>query len=155
MLTTSTALTLAKHNHWADQVLFHAIQTTLFDTLLGTLNHNHQVDLIWRAHLLSTPHGFTHRRGLLCPNFPDLIHHQMELNQWYIDWAGQQDEKSLSVKGKFTYVNGTQAEMARGEMFLHVVTHKMYHRGWVAQMFFGFGVCPPEMDFGVFLGERV
>jgi uncharacterized damage-inducible protein DinB len=30
----------------------------------------------------------------------------------------------------FTFVQGTQASMRRGEMFLHLVTHGSYHRGW-------------------------
>ncbi|PYI02087.1 DinB family protein [Aspergillus sclerotiicarbonarius CBS 121057] len=163
MLTTSTALMLAKYNHWADQILFTAIQTTLppsavhqtrktlFQSMLGTLNHNHQVDLIWRAHLLNQEHGFSHRRDLLHPDFGDLFTHQVEINQWYIDWAGQQDQDSLSVRSKFTYVNGTEAEMTRGGMFLHIVHHKTYHRGWVGQMFFDYGVNPPEMDLCVYL----
>jgi len=43
--------------------------------------------------------------------------------------------------------------MKRGEMFLHLVTHDSYHRGWVAEMFFEVGERPPETDLSVFLCE--
>jgi hypothetical protein len=39
-------------------------------------------------------------------------------------------------------------------MFLHVINHKTYHRGWVSEMFFDVGATPPETDLSVFLTER-
>jgi uncharacterized damage-inducible protein DinB len=53
----------------------------------------------------------------------------------------------------FTFVNGTHASMRRGEMFLHLVTHDSYHRGWVAEMFLEADVRPPQPDLSVFLCE--
>jgi uncharacterized damage-inducible protein DinB len=38
-------------------------------------------------------------------------------------------------------------------MFLHVVNHKTYHRGWVSEMFFDSKVNPPQTDLSVFLCE--
>ncbi|KAK1471039.1 hypothetical protein CCUS01_06153 [Colletotrichum cuscutae] len=163
MLTRETAVMLAKYNNWADQVLFAAIQkqlpsgavyqprTTLFKSMMGTLNHNHQVDLIWRAHLLEEDHGFSTRRDLLYPKFEELVEKQFEVNQWYIDWASRQDEESFSKRSKFNYVNGTPAEMTLGGMFLHVINHKTYHRGWVSEMFFEHNTNPPETDLCVYL----
>ena len=77
-MTKATAIMLARYSDWADQVLFKAIEglprgaagmttQTLFGSMIGTLNHNYQVDLIWRAHLLGEEHGFTSRRDLLHP----------------------------------------------------------------------------------------
>jgi len=71
MMDTETAHLLATYNAWADQTLFAAVaklaesdvyrQTrTLFGSIVGTLNHNYQVDLIWQAHLLGKKHGFFH-----------------------------------------------------------------------------------------------
>ncbi|KAK1714982.1 hypothetical protein CaCOL14_006115 [Colletotrichum acutatum] len=163
MLTKETAVMLAKYNNWADQVLFAAIQkqlppgavyqprTTLFKSMMGTLNHNHQVDLIWRAHLLEEDHGFSTRRDLLYPKFDELVEKQLEVNQWYIDWASRQDGESFSKRSKFNYVNGTPAEMTLGGMFLHIINHKTYHRGWVSEMFFEHSTNPPETDLCVYL----
>lgn len=63
MMKVETAINLAKYSNWADQVLFTAMKSlpegaiyqksnTLFKSMVGTLNHNYVVDLIWRAHLL-------------------------------------------------------------------------------------------------------
>jgi uncharacterized damage-inducible protein DinB len=162
MLTTDTAIMLASYNDWADQVLFGAIKKlpegavyrkrkTLFGTMIGTLNHNYQVDLIWRAHLLGEQHGFTSRRDLLHPEFEGLIAAQSEVNRWYVDWARRQDAGSLEQRRQFTFVSGKSGDMTNGGMFLHIVNHKTYHRGWVAEMFFDFDMNPPETDLSVFL----
>lgn len=164
-MTLETALMLAKYSDWADQVLFKAMKSlpegaiynqtgTLFKSMVGTLNHNYVVDLIWRAHLLREKHNFSTRRDVLYPNFDDLIIEQSKINQWYIDWVKQQTEQSFNERLNFTFVTGQQGEMTRGEMFLHIVNHKTYHRGWVSQMFFDFGVNPPETDLCVFLCDE-
>lgn len=162
MMTPDSAVMLATYNGWADQVLFRAMaalpegaiyreSTTLFKSMVGTLNHNHVVDLIWRAHLQGEKHGFSTRRDVLYPDFGDLVAAQAAINQWYLDWAGRQTEATFRDRVKFTFVTGQPGEMARGEMFLHIINHKTYHRGWVSQMFFEFGVNPPETDLCVFL----
>ncbi|MGH7985293.1 MAG: DinB family protein [Candidatus Binataceae bacterium] len=87
------------------------------------------------------------------PDLEDLLREQSEINQWYINWAQAQDSESLEKRLKFNFVSGKPGEMTRGGMFLHVVNHKTYHRGWVSQMFFDFGMKPPETDLCVFLCE--
>lgn len=162
MMMPDTAVRLAAYNDWADQVLFRAMAAlpdgaiyrespTLFKSMVGTLNHNHVVDLIWRAHLLGEKHGFSTRRDVLYPDFSGLIAAQSAMNRWYTEWAARQTEAGFRERVKFTFVTGQPGEMARGEMFLHIINHKTYHRGWVSQMFFEFGVNPPETDLCVFL----
>ena len=165
MMTRQTAVMLAQYSHWADQVLFeamadlpegaaHQASTTLFGSMIGTLNHNYQVDLIWRAHLMGEKHGFSSRRDMLHSGLRELVKAQSEINQWYIDWAQAQDSESLFQRLKFNFVSGKTGEMSRGGMFLHVVNHKTYHRGWVSQMFFDFGMKPPETDLCVFICDQ-
>jgi len=162
MLSRETAVMLASYSDWADRVLFEAIRSLpqgaasrpgggLFGSMIGTLNHNYQVDLIWRAHLLGIEHGFTSRRDVLHPELDRLAEEQARVNRWYIEWAQQQTPESLGERLKFDFVSGRPGELARGGIFLHVVNHKTYHRGWVAQMFFDFGSKPPETDLCVFL----
>jgi uncharacterized damage-inducible protein DinB len=64
-----------------------------------------------------------------------------------------QSDASLAEEAPFTFVNGNKGTMRRGEMFLHLVTHGSYHRGWVAEMFFEAGSRPPQPDLSVFLCE--
>ncbi|TAN12166.1 MAG: damage-inducible protein DinB [Burkholderiaceae bacterium] len=164
MMDSGTLSLLAKYNAWADEVLFNAMaklpegaiqqkSNTLFGSMLGTLNHNYQVDLIWQAHMTGKEHGFTSRRDMLCPRFEDLTREQAKADQWFIDWAGQQTLASLSESLHFKFTNGQPVEMQRSAMFLHVVNHKTYHRGWVSQMFFDFGRQPPESDLSVYLAD--
>ncbi len=43
--------------------------------------------------------------------------------------------------------------MTRGDMLLHVVNHKTYHRGYVADRLYQAGSRPPVMDLPVFLRD--
>jgi len=125
----------------------------LFRSIIGTLNHNYQVDLIWKAHLLGEEHGFTTRRDLLHPKFEDLVIAQTEVNQWLVAWAEAQTPESFGQTVSFRFVSGKAAEMQRGAILLHVINHKTYHRGWVSEMFFDIGAKPPETDLSVYMCE--
>ena len=164
MVDTRTARTLARYKAWADEVFFAGVaalpageaekeRKTLFKSIIGTLNHSYVVDLIWQAHLERREHGFKARNIVLHPDLPTLCAAQQKINDWFIDWADAQSEASLDEDVPFTFVNGKQASMRRSEMFLHVVTHGSYHRGWVAEMFFEAGARPPQPDLSVFLCE--
>jgi uncharacterized damage-inducible protein DinB len=165
MMDTATAVMLSNYNAWADEVLFAAMarlpreylyrQTkTLFGSMIGTLNHNYQVDAIWRSNILGKEHGFSNRREVLHPEFENLVAAQKEMNQWFIDWTRQQSSSSLNERVRFRFVSGKYAEMEKGSMLLHVINHKTYHRGWVSEMFFDVGATPPETDISVFLTEQ-
>jgi uncharacterized damage-inducible protein DinB len=164
MMQTDTAMQLADYNAWADRTLFesigtlpadevHRARTTLFGSMLGTLNHIYQVGLIWQANLLGKAHGFTSRRDVLHPRFDDLVAAQMDLDGWLVDWASAQTPETLAERLDFTFVSGKAATMPRGSMLLHLVTHGSYHRGWVCEMFFDSGAKPPQIDLSVFLCE--
>jgi uncharacterized damage-inducible protein DinB len=164
MMNTQTARMLAGYKAWADKVMFDGVaalppgeaekeRKTLFKTIIGTLNHIYVVDLIWQAHLEGREHGFKARNISLHADLPALWAAQQKVNDWIIDWAKAQSETSLDEDVPFTFVNGTKAVMKRGEMFLHLVTHGSYHRGWVAEMFFEAGARPPQPDLSVFLCE--
>jgi uncharacterized damage-inducible protein DinB len=44
----------------------------VFGNILRVLNHVYAMDLVWRAHLLGTPHAFTTRSPEECPPFAEL-----------------------------------------------------------------------------------
>jgi uncharacterized damage-inducible protein DinB len=164
MMNTQTATMLAQYKAWADTVMFESVaalppgeaereRKTLFKTIIGTLNHIYVVDLIWQAHLEEREHGLKARNITVHPQLAALRSAQQKLNAWIIDWAEAQSEMSLAETVPFTFVNGTKAAITRSEMFLHLVTHASYHRGWVAEMFFEAGARPPQTDLSVFLCE--
>jgi uncharacterized damage-inducible protein DinB len=165
MMDTATAIMLATYNGWADDVLFAAMARlprehiyrptkTLFGSMIDTLNHNYQVDVIWRSNILGEEHRFSNRREVLHPEYEDLVAAQKEMDRWFIDWARKQFPGSLKERMRFRFVSGKYAEMEKGSMLLHVVNHKTYHRGCVSEMFFDVGATPPETDLSVFLTEQ-
>ena len=130
MVDTHTVKMFAHYKAWADKVIFDGVaalppgeaekeRKTLFKTIIGTLNHGYVVDLIWQAHLEHREHGFKARNIVLHSQLPVLWAAQQKMNDWIIDWAAAQSEASLDEELPFTFVNGTQASMRRGEMFLH------------------------------------
>jgi uncharacterized damage-inducible protein DinB len=162
MTTVHHARTLARYRRWADRLTFDAVaalppgeatkeRPTLFKTMVGTLNHNYVIDLVWQAHLEGRDHGFTARNLVLHPELSDLRQAQQAVNQWYIDWSERQSQASLDEVVNFTFIGGEKGSMSRGDMLLHVVNHATYHRGWVAEMFFQVPARNPATDLPVFL----
>ena len=153
---------LAKYRMWADQLTFDAVaalpegeavkeRPTLFKTMIGTLNHNYVIDLIWQAHLEGRDHGFEARNVMLHEDLPGLWSAQQAINQWYIEWSEQQSAQSLEEIVRFRFIGGESGAMTRGDILLHVVNHATYHRGWVAEMFFQVPARNPATDLPVYL----
>jgi uncharacterized damage-inducible protein DinB len=127
MIDIPTAQMLANYNAWADETLFTALAslpasdiyrqtTTLFGSIIGTLNHNYQVDLIWQAHLLGKRHTFATRRDILLPKFEDLVQAQRVVDDWLIEWTTHQTPASLSDSVAFRFVSGQRdAKMQKGQ----------------------------------------
>jgi uncharacterized damage-inducible protein DinB len=164
MTATSNARMLARYNAWADARIIAGVaslppgeaekqRTTLFKTMIGTLNHNYVVDLIWQAHLEGREHGFKARNMLLHAELAALRQAQEAVDAWFVAWSDAQSEASLAETLDFRFISGKAGRMTRLEMLQHVVTHTAYHRGWVAEMFFEVPAKAPDTDLPVFLGE--
>lgn len=162
MTDLGTARMLARYKAWADEVFFASVaalpageatkkRNTLFKSIVGTLNHNLVVDLIWQAHLERRDHGFTARNLVLHPELDALWTAQRALNDWFVRWADGQTAASLAETLSFRFISGQPGAMTRGGMLLHVVNHASYHRGWAAEMFFEVPAKPPATDLPVFL----
>jgi uncharacterized damage-inducible protein DinB len=124
---------------------------TLFKTMIGTLNHNYLIDLVWQAHLEGRDHGFKARNVVLHAGLPELRKAQQSINRWYIDWSDRQSRQSLGETVHFPFIDGGSGTMTRGDMLLHVVNHATYHRGWIAEMFFQVPARNPTTDLPVYL----
>jgi uncharacterized damage-inducible protein DinB len=162
MTDPSKARLLARYRMWADQLTFDAVaalppgeaaklRPTLFKTMIGTLNHNLLIDLVWQAHLEGRDHGFAARNVVLHEGLGELWKAQQEMNQWYIDWSERQSAQSLDEIVPFTFIGGEPGAMSRGDILLHVVNHATYHRGWVAEMFFQVPARNPATDLPVYV----
>jgi hypothetical protein len=76
------------------------------NTVLSLLGNNYVVDLIWQANCQGRVHGFT-KRALKEPmNLSQLQTAQTAVDAWFVDYAVQQSEASLSEVIEFVYVSG-------------------------------------------------
>jgi len=164
MSLTRNLRMLTRYNAWANGRLFAALAAlpqgqatarlpTGFGTMVNTLNHAHVVDLIWKAHLEGLPHGFTTRTTDTEPPLAELAEAQARIDQWYVVYADALTAAQHDKVVRFRFVDGGAGAMARGDMLLHVINHKTYHRGYVADMLYQVGTRPPVMDLPVFLRD--
>ncbi|PRX24134.1 putative damage-inducible protein DinB [Paraburkholderia sp. BL18I3N2] len=146
MINAKTACVLARYKHWADERLFEGVaqlpptevvkpRQTLFRSIISTLNHNYLVDLIWKANLMQKRQGFTSHDTVLHSDLGKLRQAQQRENDWFVQWAERQTETTLAEVLAFSFVSGQQFAMSRGAMFMHIVNHSSYHRGWICEMF--------------------
>src|SRR4051794_31703246 len=117
MIDLNNARLLARYRLWADQLTFDAVaalppgeaakeRPTLFKTIIGRLNHNTVVDLIWQAHLEGRDHGFAARNLVLHEGLPELWKAQQAIDQWYVDWSDRQSAQSLAETVRFQFIGG-------------------------------------------------
>ncbi|WP_254606992.1 DinB family protein [Rhodoferax sp. BAB1] len=155
---------LSRYTAWANARLFDALAalpageaTTRRNhgqhSMVGTLAHAWVVDLIWQAHLQGRAHGYSSRQPEVEPTLAQLQQDQAALDQWYIACADGLDAAGEAEVVDFRFVDGGAGAMRRGDMLLHVVNHKTYHRGYVADMLYQAGCRPPVMDLPVFLRD--
>lgn len=165
MINAHYAGTLSRYRMWADKLTFDAVaglppgeavkeRPTLFKTMIGTLNHNYVVDLIWQAHLEGRDHGFKARNLVLHESLDGLWKAQQQINKWFIDWSDGQSDEALNEVVHFAFIGGERGAMTRGDILLHVVNHATYHRGWIAEMFFQVPARNPTTDLPVFLSKQ-
>lgn len=122
-------------------------------SMVGTLAHAWVVDRIWQAHLQGRAHGYTTRQPDSEPVLEQLRLDQAALDRWYADYADGLDAEAQAEVLDFRFVDGGAGRMTRGDMLLHIVNHKTYHRGYVADMLYQAGLKPPVMDLPVFLRD--
>jgi uncharacterized damage-inducible protein DinB len=164
MPITRNVRMLARYSAWANARLFESLsmfvsageqatRATQLEGMLKTLNHAYVVDLIWKAHLEGKPHGFTSRAPETLLSLDALRDAQEEIDRWYVRYADDLSDTAHDEVVSFKFVDGGAGAMTRGDMLMHIVNHKTYHRGYVAQMLYGAGSRPPVMDLPVFLRD--
>jgi len=150
---------LTRYTAWANERLYDALaklpgSEVLAErgagSMLKTLNHAFVVDQVWKGHLEGRPHGYKALNTPALPALSELRAAQAASDAWYQACADALTEAAHDEVIRFAFVDGGPGEMSRGDMLLHVVNHKTYHRGYVAQMFYQAGLKPPTMDITVF-----
>lgn len=127
---------------------------TNFGNIIHTMNHIYVVDDIFKSHLLNQPHPYTARNTEDSPSLSDLWEKQQKMDQWYLDHAISLGEADLEKVVDFKFVDGALGKMTIGEIFLHIVNHGTYHRGFVSDMMYQIPAKPTSNDFTVYLQSR-
>jgi uncharacterized damage-inducible protein DinB len=161
-MDAKNARMLTRYNAWANRQMFEAVaalpegeavkpRTSLFSNMVHTLNHNYVIDRIRQAHLEGRSHGYEARNTKDHPPLDELWRLQREVDGWYVAWSDGQSDASMEEAVKFTLIGGNAGEMSRGEVLLHILGHRHYHRGFVCDMMFEVPARPPLMDLPVYL----
>ena len=164
-MDAKTARMLTRYNAWANKLMFDAVaalppgedvrpRTSLFRNMVHTLNHNYVIDRIWQAHLEGREHGYDARNTKDHPPLAELWPMQQEVDRWYVDWSDRMRDPELGETVRFSLIGGNAGEMTRGEILLHILGHRHYHRGFVCDMMFEVPARPPTMDLPVYLREH-
>jgi uncharacterized damage-inducible protein DinB len=155
---------LMRYAAWSNERSFQALaelpegeatapRKSLFGNMVHTLNHNYVIDQIWQAHLQGRPHGFTARNTEATPTLEALHQMQREMDAWYIGYADTLTDEALDEVVNFTFVGGGPSSMTRGDILLHVMNHKSFHRGFVGDMMNQVPARAPLTDLPVFLRD--
>ena len=164
MIPTRTARMLTRYNRWANALMLDAVaklppdeaakpRTTLFKSIVHTLNHNYVIDAIFQAHLEGRDHGYTARNTAQPPTLEELRSMQHGMDEWWIAWSDRVSDAQLDETVSFTFVGGGPGAMTRGELLLHIINHTSYHRGFAADLFYQVPAKPPTTDLTVFLRD--
>jgi len=163
---TQTILKLLAYKSWANGLTFNSLfnvtdeelykeRETSFKTILHTLNHVFVVDDIFRHHLTGKPHGYTFRNTEEVPTLSELWKFQQEMDLWYESFAQELSGIEFNHFIEFEFVGGGKGRMNPEEIFLHIVNHGTYHRGFVSDMMYQIPVQPPANDFTIFVRDSI
>lgn len=72
----------------------------------------------------------------------------------YIQYSDAMQETSCAEIVNFSFIGAGNGSMSRGEIVLHVVNHRTYHRGHIGSMIYQVPGEPPTTDLPVFLREH-
>jgi len=164
----NTITRMMRFKRWANGITFKTVmglpegealkpRTTRFGNMVHTLNHVYVVDDIFRAHLEGRNHGYSARNTATPPALEALWAKQQIMDDWWVKCAEGLSETALSEIIEFKFAGAKPGDvkcaMSRNDIFMHIVNHGNYHRGFVGDMLYQAGVTPPATDLPVFLRE--
>jgi len=168
MALTETITRMMRFKCWANKITFKTVmglpggealkpRTTRFGNMVYTLNHVYVVDDIFRAHMDGRDHGYSARNTATPPALDALWDAQQTMDNWWVKCVEGFSESALAEVIEFEFVGTKPGDpkgaMSRSDIFMHIVNHGNYHRGFVGDMLYQAGVTPPATDLPVFLRE--
>ena len=140
-MTNDFLVTLFEHKAWCNRELIAALRAVPRETdfgqlavILFTLDHTHNVDLVFKARLEGKEHGMTSVIANALPKLDTLGPAMAATDAWYVAYAKDASDAVLGEIVDFTYTDGDKGRMTKGEMLAHIVTHGASHRGAIGKM---------------------
>jgi uncharacterized damage-inducible protein DinB len=161
----SNQIMLARYTQWANEVIHDVVarlpeeevvatRAMTFGSYLRALGHGYAVGAIFRAHLAQREHGFTERLVPDTTTLPELRTMQRDLDAWYLAWVEGLSEAQAEEVVHFEYIGGAEGVMSRAQIFLHVVNHYTFHRGFIVETLRRMAVDVPATDITVYLRDH-
>lgn len=169
MALVESTIRMMRFKCWANKITFKTVmglpedealkpRTTRFGNMVHTLNHVYVVDDIFRAHMDGRDHGYSARNTVKPPALDALWAAQQTMDDWWIKCAESLSEAALAEVIEFEFVGAEPGDpkgaMSRADIFMHIVNHGNYHRGFVGDMLYQAGVTPPATDLPVYLRDN-
>lgn len=152
--------TLYGYHAWANMELFNTLENvnrerngTELQTSLQLISHYYVVSRIFAGHLQGLSHGFTSDNLEETPTLDELKALVTSSDQWYLDYLRKVSPPTLAEAVAFTFTDGDQGYMTRGEMLLHVALHATVHRGEVCRILSQLSIMPPWETLAVHLHQ--
>ena len=160
----SNQIMLARYTQWANEVIYGVVarlpeeevvatREMTFGSYLRALGHGYAVGAIFKAHLGQRDHGFTERLLPDTTTLRELRTMQRDLDAWYISWTGGVSEAQSEERVHFQYIGGGEGVMSRAQIFLHVVNHYTFHRGFIVETLRRMAVDVPPTDITVYIRD--
>lgn len=160
-------LLLYDYNYWATRRILTASaqvrpeQFTVpashsFGSLRGTLVHTLDAEYSWRMLLqLNTIDTFREMRDEDFPSFEGLEQRWVQEEELMREYLTSLQEEDVSGIVRYTTPEGEKRERVLWHCLLHVVNHGTHHRSEAAAILTDYGHSPGDLDFTVFLNERL
>ena len=140
-------VTLFEHKAWCNQGLLRALEGVPKDSdrrqmavILLTFEHTALVDQVFKARLGGADHNFTAVVGTRVPDLDQLAATMRETDAWYLDYVRNIPLAALDEVVTFTFTDGDEGRLTRGQILAHIVTHGASHRGAIGKMLETLGV---------------
>lgn len=128
---------LFRYKAWANDELLTALaklggQEPITALAIRALTHSYVVDQIFAAHMKRKEPTYTSTNLSEMPALGDLAANIRTSDRKYVEYVSSLDRDELAERINFTFTDGAPGCMSREEMFIHVITHGVGHRGQVS-----------------------
>jgi uncharacterized damage-inducible protein DinB len=126
-------------------------RTTLFKSILNTLNHPLVADRIWWAHMHRESHIYKALNEVPYSDFEQLAAAREEMDQRLIDYVDNLSDGDADEQIDFILLSGAKGRMTRRMILMHMFNHNTYHRGFVVETFCQVPAALPLIDLPIFM----